>query len=96
MSRLDWWPASKMETVSNRHFINERVVLDNHAFYDCVFENVTVTYGGGESMAFGSKFIGRNSFEITSVAGTRIVNTMMSLGVLQKQPQAVIEIKPAT
>jgi hypothetical protein len=31
--RLGWMPASKMENVSDRHFKNERVVLDNHSFF---------------------------------------------------------------
>jgi ABC-type dipeptide/oligopeptide/nickel transport system permease component len=45
VQRLGWFPTSKLKTVSERHFKNETVVLDSHAFYNCIFENVTLTYG---------------------------------------------------
>jgi hypothetical protein len=93
--RLGWLPASKMEIVSDRHFRNEVVVLDNHAFYSCVFENITFTYGGGPVFLYNPKFIGPGDFRITNEVGSRIVQMMISIGVLQKQPQAAFKMEPA-
>jgi hypothetical protein len=51
--------APKMEEVFNRTFNHETVELDNHRFFNCVFEDVTFTYRGGEYSFENATFRGR-------------------------------------
>jgi hypothetical protein len=45
-SQMKKFSEYKKETVSNKLFLNERVILDGKSFIDCEFHNVTLVYNG--------------------------------------------------
>ena len=46
--------------VKGKHFLNETVVIDGHAYYDCIFDGVEIDYHGGPYYidAASNKFTG--------------------------------------
>lgn len=50
-------PNYKLERVSNREFVNERVPLDGFEYVGCTFRKVTFVYNGTAPIGFnGNKF----------------------------------------
>jgi hypothetical protein len=91
--KLGW--LSRMETVNGRHFDHETVVLDGHAFYNCIFESVKFEYGGGSVfIAPDAKFIGPSDMKITNGPAMNVVVLMLQTGILMKQPQANLQAVP--
>jgi hypothetical protein len=91
--RFGWF--SGMEVVKDRHFDNETVVLDGHAFYNCIFERVKFQYGGGSVfIAPDTKFIGQGDFMVTNPTAANVVRLMVQVGVLKIQPQAGVQLLP--
>lgn len=43
---LHWKNVPEMVRIDGRHFVNEKVELDNHAYTNCTFRNVTFIYNG--------------------------------------------------
>ena len=89
--RLGWFSILKTKTVSDCHFSKEAVVLDDHEFRNCVFEDVTFRYGGGQVfLAPDNKYVGRSTFEITDGAANNIIRMMIGLGIIGNRPKASI------
>ena len=94
--RLGWFSAMKTKVVSDCHFSKEAVVLDDHEFRNCVFEDVTFRYGGGPVfLAPDNKYAGRSTFEITDGAANNIIRMMIGLGIIGNRPEASIKLAPA-
>ena len=80
--RLGMLPIRKQEQVFNKHFNNEPVVLDDHEFYNCVFENVTIKYAGGSYRIENPRFVQPIKLQTTSVVAFRTVALLRDLGAL--------------
>jgi hypothetical protein len=80
--RLGMLPIRKQEQVFNKHFNNEPVVLDDHEFYNCVFENVTIKYAGGSYRIENPKFVQPIKLQTTSLVAFRTVALLRDLGAL--------------
>lgn len=57
--------GSQLESVFEKRFVNEVVVLDGHSYVNCIFENVTFEFNGGNfafvnNTAAGVRFKSKN------------------------------------
>jgi hypothetical protein len=50
--------------------------------------------GGGHTFWSNPKFIGHGDFKVTDARAARVVQMMIELGVVKKQPQSGITIDP--
>ncbi|HEY2247178.1 MAG TPA: hypothetical protein VGH70_07030 [Bradyrhizobium sp.] len=70
--------------VTDKHFINQRVVLDGYRYSHCIFENVTLVYNGGPTSLTHNGFKGfvltSDNHEIASA-----MRLMFDLGMLKLQ-----------
>lgn len=95
-SYMGWLSRSKVEVIKNYHFNHQTVTLDNHEFYNCVFENSELKYGGGEVFIdHDTQFIGTtNRLTITNKNATRVLAFMLNYGLIGMQPQAKMHLLP--
>jgi hypothetical protein len=93
--RAGWLPHRGLVIVNGRHFENESVVVDDHAFYGCTFERVEFHFKGG-NFYFNpdTKFIGRSSITVNSVEASRVVDLMLYMGFLKAPPDSEYKILP--
>jgi hypothetical protein len=82
-TQLGLLPAQKPIQVFSRHFKNEDVVLDNHEYFDCIFEDVNIVYAGGYFRVERPKWIGpQQRFTANSSPLSNAVSVMLMMGLL--------------
>jgi len=88
--KIGWWPSHKPELVYNKHFDNESVTLDDHEYFNCIFENVTLKYADGDYVLNNVKFIPPVKLQTTTLNTSRFMGLLKDLGWLN--PAAVQSI----
>ena len=95
LQRAGWWFGPKIENVTDCYFKDKAVVLDDHAYYGCTFEHVQFQYGGGPTfLSQDTRYLGQSDVRITNQAANKVLEYLLKTGVVTKQPQAHIEIRP--
>jgi hypothetical protein len=71
------------ENVIDKHFYNERVILDGKSFEDCTFENATFVYNGTAPVHMKNiKILGTKIFASDNVGVASAAAILYGLGVL--------------
>lgn len=75
---------SKIEEVINQTFKNQEVLLDNHAYFACTFENCSFVYDFGPTGGFGPgcKFAGSRGIKGSDPRLQHLLQFLQSLGLL--------------
>jgi hypothetical protein len=93
--RAGYLPHRNLIVVQNRHYDNETVVVDDHAFYNCTFENAHLKYGGGEYKFFSATFKDHVFILLDSEAATNTYQLMALLGLAHVSPDGHVQMVPA-
>ena len=84
MKVRDPWKSYRLETVSNKKFVNERVVIDGKRFVQCHFENVTIVFNGKAPYDFFRvTSSGENYLESNNAQYQRLLSLMHGTGMLK-------------
>ena len=82
--RLKWFDAPpRLTDVYDKTFSNDTVIIDNKAFHNCVFENVTFQYGEGNFIMENATISGPLRFQTPSSSVNNAIRFLKGIGALQ-------------
>lgn len=91
-ARSEW--SDTFVQVHNKHFRNERVVLDGKQFWKCKFENVTFVYKGIGPVTFlDASFEGQVKLDVEDTASSTLLSVVQLLEVAMQRVPGSFGIK---
>ena len=80
--RLGWLTSGRMVEVYEKYIKDETIILDNHKYVNCTFDNVTVKWAGGDYVVIGVSIKNGMQLENTNPIAANTVSLLDSLGLI--------------
>lgn len=71
-----------LQQISNKHFLNQEVVLDGKSFVNCTFENVKFVYSGNPTQIVNYKAVGKMAFETSHPRISNALRVLEMMGLV--------------